>query len=88
LAGGHERGGTSKFVPATLDSLAVAVEKLSNVADAAVTEFERFGGGVKSALSFVEGSEGKLHGLLDRSGVWRKHDGIQPKGKEILSQDA
>ena len=69
---------------ATLDGFAMAVEKQSNIADAAVSEFERFGGGVKSALSFIEGSEGKLHGLLDRSGVRRKHDGIQPKGREIL----
>ena len=66
----------------------MAVEELSNVADAAVSEFERFGGGVKAALSFIEGRESKLHGLLDGRGVWRKHDGVQPKGTEILFQDA
>jgi hypothetical protein len=59
----------------------MAVEELSYVADAAVSEFERFGGGVKAALSFVEGREGKPHGLLDGSGVWRKHDGVQPIGR-------
>ena len=66
----------------------MAVEKLSNVADAAVSEFERFGGGEEPTLSFVEGREGELHGLFDRNGVWRKHDGIQPKGRKILFQVA
>jgi hypothetical protein len=72
---------------AALNGLAMAIEKLSNVADAAVSEFERFGGGVKAPLSLVEGREGELHGLFDRSGVWRKHEGILPKGRELLFQD-
>ena len=66
----------------------MAVEKLSDVADAAVSEFDGLGGGIKAALSFVEGRKSELHGTLDRKGVWRKHDGIQPKGREILFQAA
>lgn len=73
---------------AALNGLAMAVEKLSDVADAAVSEFERFGGGEEPTLSFVEQRESELHGLLDRSEVWRKHEGILPKGREILFQDA
>jgi hypothetical protein len=75
-------------VQAALHGLAMAVEKLSNVADAAVSELERFGGGEETTLPFVERREGELQGLLDRSGVWRKHEGILPKGREILVQDA
>jgi hypothetical protein len=66
----------------------MAVEEPSNVADAAVPELERFGGCVKPSLSFVEGREGKLHGLLNRSGVGSQHGGIQPSGQEILFQNA
>lgn len=40
---------------AALDGLAMAVEELSNVADPAVPEFERFASSEKTALSFVEG---------------------------------
>lgn len=73
---------------AALNGLAMAVEKLGDVTNAAVSEFERFGGGEEPTLSFVEGREGELHDLLDRSGVWRQHEGILPKGREILFQDA
>ena len=66
----------------------MAAEKLSDIANTAVSEFESFGGGIEAALSFVQGREGELHGLLDRSGVWRKHEGILPKGREILFQGA
>jgi hypothetical protein len=75
-------------VQAALNGLAMAVEKLSNVADAAVSEFERLGGGIKATLSFVEGRESDLHGLLDRTGVWCKHGGILPSGRKFLFQDA
>ena len=73
---------------AALNGLAMTVEKLSNVADAAVSEFDRFGCGKEPTLSFVEGREGDLHGLFDRSWVWRNHKGILPKRREILFQNA
>jgi hypothetical protein len=64
----------------------MAVEKLSDVADAAVSEFERFGGGVKATLSFVEGREGELHGLLNGNGVWRKHGASCSKEENSFSR--
>lgn len=64
----------------------MAVEKLSDVANAAVSEFERFGGGEEATLSFVEGREGKLHSLLGRNGIRRKHGGIQPKEEKSFSR--
>ena len=66
----------------------MAVEKLSEVANPAMSKFDRFGGGIKATLSFVQGTEGQPHGLLDRSGIGCKHDGSQPKGREILFQNA
>lgn len=84
----RERGRLSKFGQTTLDGLAMAVEKLCDVANAAAPKFDRFGRGVKATLAFVEGSVGKSHRLLDRTGVVRQHDGIPPKGAEILFQDA
>jgi hypothetical protein len=75
-------------VQAALNGLAMAVEKLGDVTNAAVSESERFGGGEEPTLSLVEGREGELHGLFDWGGVWRKHQGILPKRREILFQDA
>ena len=66
----------------------MAVEKLSDVDNTAVSEFDGLGRGIKATLSFVEGRKAELHGMLNRSGVWRKHGGIQPKGREVLFQAA
>jgi len=86
LADWQGRGGVLKFVQATLNGFAMAVEKLSDVAYATVTEFESLRGRVESSLSFIEGRKGPLHGLFDRHRIWRKHEGIQPRGGEILFQ--
>ena len=78
LPGWHGRGGISKFDQTALDGLAMAVKKLSNVANTAMSKFERLGGCVNPALALVEGRECKLHRLLDRRVVRSKHEGILP----------
>jgi hypothetical protein len=88
MADWHGRGGISEFVQAALNGLAMAVKELGDIADAAVSDFERLGGGVKATLPFVEGREGEEHGPLDSSGVRRKHGGILPKEREFLFQNA
>ena len=61
----------------------MAIEKSSDVSNAAVSEFERFVGSVESPLTFVERSESNEHGLLDSSGVERRHDGLLARENQL-----
>jgi hypothetical protein len=54
-----------QFRQAALDGLAMAIEQASDEADAAVSEFESFIGGIKSPLTFIERGISNEHGLFD-----------------------
>jgi hypothetical protein len=54
----------------------MAIEKPGDVNDPAVSKFESLVGGVKTLLTFVEGSISNAHRLLDSGRVTDKHDGF------------
>ena len=67
-----------KLVKAASDSLAVAAEELSDVADAAVSQLEGFDPGVDPSMAFVQRLKDLLHGSFDVERIVDKHGGILP----------
>jgi len=54
-----------QFRQASLDGLAIALEKSSDVSDAAVAKFESLIGSVEAPLTFIERRVGEKHRLFD-----------------------
>ena len=70
---------------APLDGFAMAIEKSSDIGDAAMSKFESLIGGVESPLTFIERSIGNKHRLFHGDRVRDRHDGFLPDEK-IRSQ--
>ena len=60
----------------------MTAEQLSDVGDAAASEFECLVGSVQPALTLVERFKCEQHRLLDRGGIGPEHDGILPRDND------
>jgi hypothetical protein len=57
----------------------MTIEELSDVGNAAMSEFEGLRCGKQTTLAFVEGGKGETHRLLHRSRILGDHRGVPPR---------
>jgi hypothetical protein len=67
-----------KLLKAAPNGLAVATEKLGDIADDAVPKFAGFDGGIKPSIAFGQRLKDLLHGSFDIERIDDKHGGILP----------
>jgi hypothetical protein len=67
-----------EFLKTASNGLSVAGKQLSDVSNAAVSEFERFDCGINPTVAFAERMEYLLHRALEIERVGDNHGGVLP----------
>jgi hypothetical protein len=67
-----------EFVKTATNGFPVAIEELSDVSNAAVSELAGFGRCIESTVAFAEGMKNLLHGPFDIGRILGEHGGILP----------
>jgi hypothetical protein len=75
----------TQFIQAALNGPSMTIQQLSDVDNAAVTEFEGLRCGKQATLTFVESGKGIAHRLLHRPGILGHHHGFLPRTEKSLS---
>jgi hypothetical protein len=71
----------TQLIQAALNGPSMTIEELSDVGNAAMSEFEGLRCGKQTTLAFVQSGKGVTHHLLHRPGILGDHRGFLPKAK-------
>jgi hypothetical protein len=71
----------TQLIQAALNGPSMTIEELSDVGNAAMSEFEGLRGGEQTALAFVQSGKGVTHRLLHRPRILGNHRGFLPRAK-------
>ena len=77
----QERIRMTQLIQAALNGPSMTIEELSDVGNAAMSEFEGLRGGEQTALAFVQSGKGVTHRLLHRPRILGNHRGFLPRAK-------
>src|SRR6202795_2563635 len=69
----------TQLIQAALNGPSVTIKELSDVGNAAVSQFEGLRCGKETTLAFVQGGKGETHRLLHRPGIIGDHRGFPTK---------
>jgi len=75
----------TQLIQAPLNGPSMTIEELSDVDNAAMSEFEGLRRGKQTALAFVESGKGVTHRLLHRLWILGAHHGLLPKAENSFS---